>query len=343
MHRARLALARMSQNNSTTLSAGIDLAKDTLQLSRCGTSENLPNDARGHARLLQLLGAAEAARPGGKVHVILEATGGSEAALCAALHAAGKVRSVIQPLRARHFARARGEQAKTDPIDADGLAAFGEAMRPAPTPAPSAAQTPLGALVGRRAQLIETRTAESNRAAHSTDRLLRGQSRALLALLARQIQQCDAAIAAQLAADAPMKARAARVQQVAGIGPVVAAILQAGMPELGTLNDGQAAALAGLAPSNRDSGPRQGVRRIRGGRASVRCALSMAARSAVRHDRILRDFYQRLRTAGKKPKVALGAAMRKLIVLLNRLLKNPPFHLVSSAASGPSSPARSAR
>ena len=197
-------------------------------------------------------------------------------------------------------------------------------MRPAPTPAPSAAQTHLGELVGRRAQLIETRTAETNRAAHYTDKLLCRQSRALLALLNRQVSQCDAAIAAQLAADAPMKARAERAQQVAGIGPVVAAILQAGMPELGTL--------AGLAPYNRDSGPRQGVRSIRGGRAPVRCALYMAALSAVRHDRILREFYLRLRAAGKKPMVALTAAMRKLIVLLNRMLKNPQFHLLTSEA-----------
>ena len=334
MHRARLAFASMSQNNITTLYAGIDIAKDTLQLSLCGASENLPNNVRGHARILKLLGAAEAAQPGAKVHVILEATGGYEAALCAALHAAGKVLSLIQPLRARHFARAKGEQAKTAPIDADMLCAFGQAMRPAPTPAPSAAQTHLGELVGRRAQLIETRTAESNRAAHYTDKLLCKQSRALLALLNRQVGQCDEAIAKQLAADGQMKARAERVQEVAGIGPVVAAILQAGMPELGTLNDGQAAALAGLAPYNRDSGPRQGTRSVRGGRASVRCALYMAALSAVRHDRILKEFYERLRAAGKKPMVALTAAMRKLVVLLNRMLKNPQFQLVTSAAKG---------
>ena len=334
MHRARLAFASMSPNNITTLYAGIDIAKDTLQLSLCGSSQNLPNDAKGHTRILRLLCAAEAARPGAKVHIILEATGGYEAALCAALHAAGKVLSLIQPLRARHFARAKGEQAKTDPIDADMLCAFGQAMRPAPTPAPSAAQTHLGELVGRRAQLIETRTAESNRAAHYTEPLLCKQSRALLALLNRQVGQCDEAIAKQLAADGQMKARAERVQEVAGIGPVVAAILQAGMPELGTLNDGQAAALAGLAPYNRDSGPRQGTRSVRGGRASVRCALYMAALSAVRHDRILKEFYERLRAAGKKPMVALTAAMRKLVVLLNRMLKNPQFQLVTSAAKG---------
>ena len=333
MHRARLAFASMSPNNIIILYAGIDIAKLTLRISLCGASEDLPNNAKGHARILKLLDAAEAAHPGAKVHVILEATGGYEAALCAALHAAGKVLSLIQPLRARHFARAMGEQAKTDPIDADMLAAFGKAMRPAPTPAPSAAQTHLRELVGRRAQLIETRTAESNRAAHYTDKLLCRQSRALLALLNKQVAQCDVAIAAQIAGDAQMKARAERVQQVAGIGPVVAAILQAEMPELGALNDGQAAALPGLAPYNRDSGPRQGTRSIRGGRASVRCALYMAALSAVRHDRILK-FYERLCAAGKKPMVAMTAAMRKLVVLLNRMLKNPQFQLAASASKG---------
>ena len=166
-----------------------------------------------------------------------------------------------------------------------------------------------------------------NRAAHYSDKLLRTQSRQLLALLTRQIAQCDRAIVLQLAADKAMKARAERVQQVPGIGPVVAAVLQAHMPELGSLSEGEAAALAGLAPYNRDSGPWKGTRRIWGGRAPVRCALYMAALSAVRHDAILRDFYARLCAAGKKPLVALTAAMRKLVVLLNHMLRKPNFKL----------------
>jgi transposase len=327
MHRTRLAFASMSQTNFTILYVGIDVAKATLQVRLGGASHNLPNEAKGHARILKLLARAEAAQPGRKVHVILEATGGYEAALCAALHAAGRTLSVIQPSRVRHFASAKSEHAKTDAIDAEVLVAFGEAIGPVPTPAPSAAQAHLEVLVGRRAQLVETRTAELNRAAHYTDKLLRQQSRALLALLARQIAQCERAIAVQIAADAQMKARAERLQQVPGIGPVVAAVLQAQLPELGTLREGEAAALAGLAPYNRDSGPWKGTRHIRGGRAPVRCALYMAALSAVRHDRILREFYTRLCAAGKKPLVALTAAMRKLIVLLNRILQKPQFKL----------------
>ena len=328
MHRTGLAFASMSQNNNNPIFyAGIDIAKATLQLSLGGASSRLANDPKGHARILKLLAAAEAARPGYQIHVILEATGGYEAALVEALHGAGLRLSVIQPSRVRHFANAKNKRAKTDPIDAAVLAVFGEAIQPPPTPPPSAAQTHLVKLVGRRAQLLDTRTAELNRAAHYSDKLLRTQSRQLLALLTRQIAQCDRAIAAQLATDKAMKARAERVQQVPGIGPVVAAVLQAHMPELGSLSEGEAAALAGLAPYNRDSGPWKGTRRIWGGRAPVRCALYMAALSAVRHDAILRDFYARLCAAGKKPLVALTAAMRKLVVLLNHMLRKPNFKL----------------
>jgi Transposase and inactivated derivatives len=321
----------MSQNNKTnnilTFYAGIDIAKATLEFNVGGTSSSLTNDPKGHARILKLLAAAEAARPGYKIHVIVEATGGYEAALVEALHHAGRRVSVIQPSRVRHFANAKNKRAKSDPIDAAILAAFGQAIQPPPTPPPSAAQTHLVKLVGRRAQLLDTRTAELNRSAHYNDKLLRTQSRQLLALLTRQIAQCDRAIAAQLAADEAMKARAERVQQVPGIGPVVAAVLQAHLPELGSLKEGEAAALAGLAPYDRDSGPRKGPRRICGGRAPVRCALYMAALSAVRHDPILRDFYARLCAAGKKPLVALTAAMRKLVELLNHMLSKPTFKL----------------
>ena len=329
MHRAGLALASMSQNNNftTTIYTGIDIAKATLDLSVGGVCHNADNDAKGHARILQLLTAAEATNPGAKVHVILEATAGYEAALVRALHDAGFTLSVIQPSRVRHFAQAKNKRAKTDPIDAGVLAAFGEAIRPEPTAPPSAAQKRLAELVGRRTQLVETRTAELNRAAHYSDKLLCKQNAQLLALLDRQVTACNRAIAAQIEADEAMKARCERLQQVPGVGPVVAAVLQAQMPELGTLSEGEAAALAGLAPYNCDSGPHKGTRRVWGGRAPVRCILYMAAMSAVRHDPILRAFHAKLRAAGKKPMVALTAVMRKLVILLNRMLKNPQFKL----------------
>jgi transposase len=243
------------------------------------------------------------------------------------LHAALVPVSVTLPSRVRHYAKAHGQWAKTDPIDAQMLSAFGAAVRPAPTPPPTAAQTKLVELVNRRAQVVQTRVAELNRAEHYSGAFAQGQAKQLLALLDRQVEACERLIAEHLATQAELGTKAARLQIVPGVGAITAATLLAHLPELGTLTDREAAALAGLAPYNQDSGPWKGTRRIRGGRKEVRTALYMAALSAVRHDRILRLFYQRLKAAGKKPLVALTAAMRKLLLLLNRLLKHPEFEL----------------
>jgi transposase len=313
----------MSQTNSALLYAGIDVAKLSLDLSLHGRRHHFKNHAAGHARICALLSSVE-----GPVHVVLEATGGYEAPVVRALHTAGLALSVIQPARVRAFAKAAGWAAKTDELDAELLARFGQAMHPVAAAAATATQEQLAALCSRRAQLIETRTAETNRAAHYTDKTLRRQSRQLLAVLERQIAQCDRAMAALIDTDAQLSGHAVRLQLVPGVGATTAATLLAHLPELGRLNDAQLVALAGLAPYNDDSGPRSGPRHIRGGRAPVRCALYMAALSAVRYDRLLREFYQRLLAAGKKPLVALTAAMRKLLVLLNRLLKNPSFQLL---------------
>jgi len=328
----------MSQNNITKVTtniihAGIDVAKATLDLNLGGTIYNFANEAKDHTRILKRLAAFEKAEPGTKVHVIVEATGGYETALVSRLHEAAQPLSVIQPSRVRHFAYAKNQRAKSDPIDARILSDFGQAVQPAPTPPPSPAQIHLAQLVNRRAQLVETRSSELNRSSHYREKWLCQQNRQLLRLLDRQIAACDKAIANQIESQEIMKKRAERVQQVAGVGPVVAAILQAEMPELGTLTQCEAAALAGLAPYNCDSGPRKGTRRIWGGRAPVRCALYMAAMTAVRHDPILRAFYNKLCARGKKRIVALTAVMRKLIVLLNRLLKNPEFELAATRVS----------
>lgn len=315
----------MSQTNPTTIHAGLDVAKDSLALDFQGRSHDLSNDARGHAKLLRVL------RREANVHVVLEATGGYERAAVAVLHGAGIALSVLQPCRVRAFARAKGLRAKTDPIDAAVLRAFGEAIAPPATAAPSALQLRLGELVLRRRQLLESATAESNRSAHYTDPLPRRQAAAALRMLRRQIAACDRAIAELIARDEEMAARARRLQEVPGVAIVTASTLLAEMPELGALSDESAAALAGVAPYNRDSGPFAGTRRIAGGRAPVRCALYMASLSAVRHDPILRAFHARLIAGGKKPKVALTAAMRKLVVLLNRMLRNPDFQLRATA------------
>ena len=324
MHSSGLVFARMSQINSSTVYAGLDVAKASLQFAGPDGLALFANEPKGLSRLLARL----AKHPG--IHVVLEATGGYEAAAVAALHAAAIPVSVVEPGRIRGFARAKGLRAKTDPIDAELIRAFGSAMQPQPTPTPSPSVAQLAQWVSRRQQLVATVTTETNRSAHFTDAALRAQSLQLLKLLRLQIKQCESAISGLLASDPVLAARSARLQQVPGVGIITAATLQASMPELGQLTAASAAALAGVAPYNRDSGLAKGSRRIAGGRASVRCALYMAALSAVRHDPIAKAFYTRLRSAGKPSKVALTAVMRKLVVLLNRLLKNPNFQLTSS-------------
>ncbi len=311
----------MSQNNTSILYVGLDVAKASLQLDLAGQPHALTNDAPGHARLLKLL------RPHPTAQIVCEATGGYEQPVVRVLHAAQVAASVVEAGRVRHFARAKGQRAKTDAIDAPVLSEYGRALRPPPTPAPTAQQTRLAELSTRRGQLLHTLTAETNRAEHSLDKLCVRQARQLRRALEKQIEPCDGAIAALIAADEKLQAKADRLDAIAGVGAITAATVLAELPELGTISDEAAAALAGVAPYNRDSGAVTGARHIAGGRSAVRCALYMAALSAVRFDPILKAFYLRLRAAGKKPKVALVACMRKLVVLMNRLLKNPKFQL----------------
>ena len=313
----------MSQNNSVILHVGLDVAKLSLELHLAGRSHPLANNAKGHAQLLKLLRAHPNA------HVVCEATGGYEQAVVRTLQAADVPVSLLEASRVRHFARAQGQRAKTDPIDAAVLTAYGRAFQPAATSAVPAPQQQLADLAQRRRQLIHTRTAETNRAEHYTDPLCKRQACQLQKTLEKQITQCDQAITQLIAGDAVLAHKAKRLEAIAGVGAVVAATVLAEMPELGRLNTQTAAALAGVAPYNRDSGGQQGGRHISGGRCVVRCALYMAALSAVRWDPILKAFYLRLRAAGKKPLVALTACMRKLVILMNRLLKNDKFQLAN--------------
>jgi transposase len=313
----------MSQNNTAILYVGLDVAKSTLQLDLNGTAHALTNDATGHRQLLKLL------RPHPGAHVICEATGGYERPVVRALHAAQAPVSIVEAGRVRHFAKAKGLRAKTDPIDASVLSEYGRTFKPAATPAPTAQQARLAELSTRRLQLVATLTAETNRAAHYTDPLCVRQGRQLARLLEKQIAACDEVIVALIAADAKLKDQAERLDAIPGVGAVTAATVLAELPELGTISDEAASALVGVAPYNQDSGERTGQRHIAGGRKEVRCAIYMAALSAVKYDPILKTYYTRLREAGKKPKVALVAALRKLVVLMNRLLRNPKFQLAN--------------
>lgn len=309
------------KDKQTPVYAGLDIAKASLQIHLQSSSFDLPNTPAGHAQMLRRLAAV----PG--VHVVCEATGGHERAVVAALHAARVPVSVLNPARVRQFARAKGELAKTDPIDAAVLAAFGQAFAPAPTEPRTAVELKLAALATRRAQLVEPRIAEEQRADACADRELRKLSTSWLAQVGRQIAKVEALIEALLEEQAALADQVRRLDAMMGVGRLTAVLVLAALPELGTLNRRQAAALAGLCPYNRDSGKWAGQRHISGGRADVRRALYMAALAASRSNHLLKPFYDRLIAAGKPFKVALTAVMRKLILLMNQLLKNPNFVL----------------
>jgi transposase len=313
----------MSPNNLNILHVGLDVAKLSLQLHLAGRFHSLANDAKGYAQLLKHLRGHPAA------HVVCEATGGYEQAVVRALQTAGIPVSIVEAGRVRYFARAHGQRAKTDPIDAAVLSAYGATFHPAATALASPQQQQLAELSQRRRQLIQLLVTERNHAEHYTDAFRLRQSRRLRKTLNQQIEQCDEAIATLIAQDAELARKAKRLDAIPGVGTVVAATMLAEMPELGTLTKQTAAALAGVAPYNRDSGDQSGWRHIGGGRSAARHALYMATLSAVRHDRILKEFYLRLRAAGKPPLVAMTAVMRKLVILMNRLLKNDDFQLAS--------------
>ncbi len=302
---------------------GVDVAKPVLAIQFPDQAWSTANTAQGHVAFIAKL------QPLGPVHVICEATGGYERALVLALHQAGIAVSVINPRQVRDFARACGRLAKTDAIDAAVLRDYGERLRPAAQAAPAEGECEFAELVRARQEVVALITDELNRREHATVPALVKLSRARQKQLERQLAELDGLIDAHIAAHAGLTAKAERLTQVAGVGRVTALTVLALLPELGRIGDAQASALVGVAPLNHDSGQFRGQRHIHGGRAAVRRVLYMAALAAIRHNEILKAFYQRLRLNGKPAKVALTAVMRKLTVLLNRLLRNPNFNLVS--------------
>lgn len=293
--------------------AGIDVSKSHLDLAVDGQTkvERYGNTPEGCAAIVAHLDDARL--------VVVEATGGYELEIVRALQARRIAVAVVNPRRARDFARASGQLAKTDRIDALVLARFASVMRPAQTPDIEDGQMTLAGLVDRRRQLIEMAVAETNRLEHAGEAVaaLIGKH---IAYLKDELASLDAAIALAIRADAQLNERRSILQSVPGVGEVTAAVLIADLPELGSIGDKQIAALAGVAPMARDSGAQRGQRHISGGRSSVRCALYMAVLSTVRSNGPMGLFYKRLRENGKPPKVALVAAMRKLLILLNTLV-----------------------
>jgi transposase len=253
--------------------------------------------------------------------VVLEATGGYETAVMAALVAAGLAVTVVNPRQVRDFARATGQLAKSDALDARVLALFAARVQPPPRPLPDAVAADVAALLARRRQVLEMRTAEQNRRPSLAPRL-RPALDAHVVWLSQQLADLDRELDQTLWASPVWREKEDLLRSIPGIGPVVARTLLGELPELGTLDRWEVAALAGVAPLNQDSGRRQGTRRTWGGRAPVRAALYMAAVTATRCNPTIRALYIRLREGGKPAKVALVACMRKLLTIANAILRD---------------------
>ena len=253
--------------------------------------------------------------------IVLEATGGLEVPLVGAVAVAGLPVVVVNPRQVRDFAKATGRLAKTDTLDAAVLAHFAAAVQPAVRPLPDAATQGLAAVVTRRRQLVDMLTAERNRLSCAPV-VLRKELQAHIRWLERRIAGLDTELEHAIRTSPVWRAQEDRLRSVPGIGPIVARPLLAQLPELGTLAPKPLAALVGVAPLNRDSGLFRGRRKVGGGRAAVRAVLYMGTLAAVRFNPVLRPFYQRLRAAGKLPKVALTACMHKLLTILNALLNH---------------------
>jgi transposase len=312
----------MSQNNSQVLHLGCDVAKASLAFDPALLPKLrlVGNDAKGHQQFLKAL-LALAAKEGRTPHVILEATGGYEQAVVKALHAAGVRVSVVMPKRVHHHAQSRGVQAKTDPIDAGKLSAFGRDVQPAPTPPLTATEEELRELSRRRRQLVRLRNQETNRQEISLGKVVTRSVKSVVSHLAKEIKTIDHALAALRRKDAVYDAKMTVLCAIQGVGETTAAATLAALPELGTTSRQGIASLAGLAPKNRDSGTKKGRAFIIGGRVEARCALYMAAVSAARCNHVLRPYYQRLIAAGKPAKLALTAVMRRLLIHMNSQVK----------------------
>jgi transposase len=297
---------------------GIDVSKDRLDVHVRPSDETFAvgRDGEGLAALIERVGLLD------PYLVVLEATGGFELTVAAALVAAGMPLAVVNPRQIRDFARATGQLAKTDALDAKAIARFAEMVRPEPRAVPDEQARALGELVARRRQVIEMMTAERNRRRQLTNRRLIKSVDRLLAVLLKELAELDRDVGDGIRGTPAWRERDQLLRSVPGIGDVVSRTLIADLPELGSLDRKQIAALVGVAPLNRDSGKMRGRRTIWGGRAKVRSALYMAALVASRHNPVLAVFYQRLVSAGKAKKLAITAVMRKLLTILNAIIRD---------------------
>jgi transposase len=308
---------------------GIDVSKAALEWATSldtSTTRTVPNDDAGW---VELVAQCQLCHP---TLIVLEATGGYEIGIATALTVAGWSVAVVNPRQVRDFAKAAGRLAKTDRLDAHVLALFAARMQPTPRPLVNELQADLIALVTRRRQLVDMLTAERHRLALARSSV-RASLTAHIRWLEARLRDTERDITIRIQQSPIWRVRDRVLRSVPGIGPTTSARLLASLPELGRLTPREIAKLVGVAPLNDDSGTRHGYRAIWGGRAHVRQALYMATLVAVRHNPVLAAFYQRLRRAGKAPKVALVAAMHKLLTIINAMVKAETTWAAPTAAS----------
>ena len=296
---------------------GIDVSKEKLDVAVRPSGElmRFSNDEDGISVMVDFI------KPFSPILVVLEATGGMETASVGMLAAKGLPVVVINPRQVRDFAKATGRLAKTDAIDAHVIAQFGEAVRPEIRPLKDEDTKKLNALVTRRRQIVEMITAERNRLVAATP-WTRKDIQNHIAWLEKCLKKADQNLNDLLKKSPVWREKDDILQSTPGVGPVLSMTLLSSLPELGALNRKQIAALVGVAPLNRDSGLFRGKRTIWGGRANIRSVLYMSVTCAIRFNPVIKKFYQRLRDAGKLHKVAMTACMRKLLVILNTMIKN---------------------
>jgi transposase len=297
---------------------GIDVAKQYFDLHclKTGQDQRMENSTDGIRQCVALCS---------KIHpelIVMEATGGYELTLASTLQSEGFAVAIVNPRRIRDFARAAGQIAKTDTLDARIIARFAATLQPMPTEQINENTQKLKAMVARRNQLVGLHTAESNRLEHANTRNIQRSIAAVLKVIQAQLKNIDRQIEEHIRNTPQLQQRAENIDSVPGIGPTTAHMLVTELPELGQLNRRQIAALVGIAPIARDSGTFRGKRMTGGGRKNIRSRLFMPTLVAVRHNPVLKAYYTRLVSQGKCKMVALVAAMRKMICILNAMLKN---------------------
>jgi transposase len=297
---------------------GIDVSKARLDVALLPSGESFAvgNDEEGFD---ELLGRLEG--PSDSALVVLEASGGFERPLAAALAASGIAVCVLNPRQTRDFARATGKLAKTDRLDAKALARFAEAVRPTPRTLPDAEAKEFRSILARRRQLIQMMTAEKNRLSATSSEAVARRIQAHVRWLEKELSRTDRDLDETIENSPTLKENEALLRSVPGVGPVLCRTLLAELPELGSLSPRELSALVGVAPLNRDSGTLRGRRAVWGGRGRVREALYMGALIASRFNPHIKGFYERLVEAGKPKKVALVACMRKLLTILNAVMR----------------------